>query len=77
MSSTLGIRGNVPLDKFIRKVLSRLKLRLLPYLMDIDFKPYIKPLDIVGIEAKFFFGTDQARDWYDPIKRDERTCICF
>lgn len=56
------------MDKFIRKVLSRLKLRLLPYLMDIDFEPYIKPMDIVGIEAKFFFGTDQARDWYDPIK---------
>ncbi len=32
------------------------------------FEPYIKPLDVEGIDARFFFGTSQARLWYDPLK---------
>ena len=35
---------------------------------DAAFEPYVKKLDIDGIEARFLFATAQARDWYDPIK---------
>lgn len=33
-----------------------------------DFKPYKKKLEIRGIDAQFFYGTQQAREWYDPLK---------
>lgn len=33
-----------------------------------DFQPYKKKLDIKGIDAWFFYGTEQAREWYDPLK---------
>lgn len=33
-----------------------------------DFQPYKKKLDIRGIDAWFFYGTEQAREWYDPLK---------
>jgi len=35
---------------------------------NVSFQPYSKPLDIKGIRAKFFFATQQAQDWYDPLK---------
>ncbi|MGH6945569.1 MAG: FkbM family methyltransferase [Geminicoccaceae bacterium] len=30
--------------------------------------PYIKPLPIEGCPIRFFYGTPQAKDWYDPLK---------
>ncbi|MCB9337165.1 MAG: FkbM family methyltransferase [Lewinellaceae bacterium] len=33
-----------------------------------DFQPYKKKLDIKGIDAWFFYGTQQAQEWYDPLK---------
>jgi len=35
------------------------------------FQPYIKPLEI-GLPARFFYATDEARQWYDPIKPHAR-----
>jgi FkbM family methyltransferase len=32
------------------------------------FRPYVKNLDISGINALFFYGTQQAQEWYDPLK---------
>ncbi|MCU0348998.1 MAG: FkbM family methyltransferase [Saprospiraceae bacterium] len=33
-----------------------------------DFQPYKKKMDIKGIDAWFFYATEQAREWYDPLK---------
>ncbi|MFQ5447049.1 MAG: FkbM family methyltransferase [Saprospiraceae bacterium] len=33
-----------------------------------DFQPYKKKLEIKGIDAQFFYGTQQAQEWYDPLK---------
>jgi FkbM family methyltransferase len=33
----------------------------------LDFKPYIKPLSIGGHRIRFFYGTPQGADWYDPL----------
>jgi FkbM family methyltransferase len=32
------------------------------------FEPYVKELDLPGIDGRFFFATQQAKDWYDPVK---------
>jgi FkbM family methyltransferase len=36
------------------------------------FKPYVKPLPIAGCSIRFFYGTPQAADWYDPLKPRNR-----
>jgi len=33
-----------------------------------EFAPYIKTLPISGCPCKFFYGTPQAKAWYDPLK---------
>lgn len=33
-----------------------------------DFEPYVKQLDIEGIDGRFLFATPQAKAWYDPLK---------
>jgi FkbM family methyltransferase len=33
-----------------------------------NFTPYKKKMSVKGIEASFFFATEQAKEWYDPIK---------
>jgi FkbM family methyltransferase len=50
----------------IDKVRSRLSDRFL------EFKPYIKPLAIEGCPLRFFYGTSQAADWYDPLQAHTR-----
>jgi FkbM family methyltransferase len=32
------------------------------------FEPYIKDLPIKGCPCRFFYGTPQAKEWYDPLK---------
>lgn len=50
----------------------REKKKLIKYYIDAirnkDFEPYMKDLDIKGINGRFFFATPQAKEWYDPIK---------
>jgi FkbM family methyltransferase len=33
-----------------------------------DFEPYIKEVSLKSLSFRFFYGTSQAREWYDPIK---------
>ncbi len=47
----------------IKKTLRKKTLKLLN-----NFLPYIKKMEVEGIEAKFFYGTEQAKEWYDPLK---------
>ena len=32
------------------------------------FEPYKKKIDIAGIDADFFYATEQAKTWYDPLQ---------
>lgn len=33
-----------------------------------EFEPYIKNLPVEGCPCRFFYGTPQAKEWYDPLK---------
>lgn len=38
----------------------------------LDFRPFIKELEIAGRTQKFFVATAQSADWYDPFKEKNR-----
>jgi FkbM family methyltransferase len=38
----------------------------------LEFKPCIKALPIAGCPLRFFYGTPQAADWYDPLQAHTR-----
>lgn len=38
----------------------------------LDFRPYIRPLEIDGCPIRFFYATAQAASWYDPLKEKNR-----
>jgi len=38
----------------------------------LDFRPFIKELDIAGRNQRFFVATAQAAEWYDPFKEKNR-----
>jgi FkbM family methyltransferase len=38
----------------------------------LDFHPYIRTLAIEGCPIRFFYGTAQAADWYDPLQAHTR-----
>jgi FkbM family methyltransferase len=38
----------------------------------LDFKPCIKALPIEGCPLRFFYGTPQAAEWYDPLQPHTR-----
>jgi len=54
---------------FFRKIRVRIKwiLRILDRRVAF-FEPYVMDLDIEGVPGRFFIGTLQAAEWYDPIK---------
>jgi FkbM family methyltransferase len=64
--NTGGITMTAFLQNKIDKVRSRLSDRFL------EFKPYIKPLPVEGCPLRFFYGTPQAVDWYDPLQAHTR-----
>jgi FkbM family methyltransferase len=38
----------------------------------LEFKPYIRSLAIEGCPLRFFYGTPQAAEWYDPLQAHTR-----
>lgn len=38
----------------------------------LDFRPYIRALDIAGCRIRFFYATAQAASWYDPLSDKNR-----
>ncbi|MGH6886493.1 MAG: hypothetical protein ACREGK_10520, partial [Geminicoccales bacterium] len=38
----------------------------------LEFKPCIKALPIEGCPLRFFYGTPQAAEWYDPLQPHTR-----
>jgi FkbM family methyltransferase len=38
----------------------------------LEFKPYIRALAIEGCPLRFFYGTPQAAEWYDPLQPHTR-----
>jgi FkbM family methyltransferase len=38
----------------------------------LDFQPYIRTLEIEGCPIRFFYGTAQAAEWYDPLQAHTR-----
>ena len=38
----------------------------------LEFKPCIKALPIAGCPLRFFYGTPQAAEWYDPLQAHTR-----
>ncbi len=32
------------------------------------FRPYIKPMTLGDVALRFFYATQEAKDWYDPVK---------
>lgn len=52
-----------------RTIKQGLKRLLLAYKQGNEpFQPYIKKLDICGIDCRFFYATPQSQQWYDPLK---------
>ena len=60
MQNTINFQQRI--TRVARQVVKRMLSK------NVSFQPYSKPLNIKGIEAKFFFGTEQAQEWYDPLK---------
>ena len=58
------------MQAFVKNTLAKLRQQLSDRLL--EFKPYIKPLPIAGCPIRFFYGTPQAADWYDPVKPHNR-----
>jgi FkbM family methyltransferase len=54
------------LQSKVAKLRSRLSERFL------EFKPYIRNLPIEGCPLRFFYGTPQAAEWYDPLQPHNR-----
>jgi FkbM family methyltransferase len=38
----------------------------------LDFRPYIRTLEIAGCPLRFFYATAQAASWYDPLSEKNR-----
>jgi FkbM family methyltransferase len=51
---------------FRRVIKSCAKKILLP--RDPEYRPYIKELPIRNCRCRFFYGTREASEWYDPLK---------
>ena len=57
------------MKNYLQRQVLRAKLRIRQLLKkDISFQPYVKEMDIQGIQSRFFFATSQASEWYDPLK---------
>jgi FkbM family methyltransferase len=58
------------MSSFLQSKLDKLRNQVSDRLL--EFKPYIKPLAIKGCPLRFFYGTPQAADWYDPLQPHTR-----
>jgi FkbM family methyltransferase len=57
------------LKSVYKKAQARIKRILrIPDRREVIFEPYVMDLDIEGVPGRFFIGTPQAAEWYDPIK---------
>jgi FkbM family methyltransferase len=55
---------------FVQNKIDKLRAKLSDRFL--EFKPCIKPLAIEGYPLRFFYGTPQAADWYDPLQAHTR-----
>jgi FkbM family methyltransferase len=58
------------MTRFVQSKIDKVRSRLSDRFF--EFKPYIKPLEIEGCPIRFFYGTAQAADWYDPLQPHTR-----
>jgi FkbM family methyltransferase len=60
-------------DTYFKTILMKISARIqrmlkIPNRRKVEFEPYVMDLDVEGIRGRFFIGTPQAEEWYDPIK---------
>jgi len=55
---------------FVQSKIDKLRSRLADRFF--EFKPYIAGLAIEGCPLRFFYGTPQAAEWYDPLQPHTR-----
>lgn len=55
---------------FVQSKIDKLRSRLSDRFF--EFKPYIADLPIEGCPLRFFYGTPQAAEWYDPLQPHTR-----
>jgi FkbM family methyltransferase len=55
---------------FVQRKIDKLRGRLSDRFF--EFKPYIADLAIAGCPLRFFYGTPQAAEWYDPLQPHTR-----
>ena len=55
---------------FLRKKVEKIRAQFSDQFL--EFKPYIGNIVMDGHSLRFFYGTPQAVDWYDPLQRHTR-----